>query len=242
MFVSLDEVALHLTHLGHDAQELAMKRNDASRAQTAFLKQRSDATATQTDFALQLRLRSHRQTARFELLPRREIALEQALDSGEVRGNALLNLLLRVRLGRADAHGAIKGQLLSMHVAEDLDRFARRVIALEHLAAEDHARGFDLLGQTDFFFACQQRDRAHLREVHANRIVNALRALLGERLLDGRLHFAVVENVLLNVEVIGIWSLFFALGFPVSGLLLALVLLDLKLGRSECRRRRLRRT
>jgi hypothetical protein len=65
---------------------------------------------------------------------------------------------------------------------------------------------------------------------------------ISERLLDGRLHFGVVEDVLLNIEVIGVRTFILALRFAFSGLLFALGFLDLEFGRSECRGRRMRRT
>ena len=128
-----------------------------------------------------------------------------------------------------------------MHIAKDLHRLVGGVVALEHLAAENHARGFDLLGKTNFLFARQQWDRAHLREVHANRVVNALRALFGERLFNSRLHLGVVEDVLFDIKVVRLRRVFFAANFAFGSLLLALVLLDLQLGRGEGRSGRLGR-
>ena len=242
MLLSLAEIALHFAHLRKDAEEFAIERNDATSTQAALFEQRADASATQRDFALQTSAHSGADAACFDLLPRGLICLQQALNRREIRRDALLDLLLRVWLSSRDAHGAIERKFLRVHILQDLHGFARCVIALEHLATEDHARGFDLLGKTDFLFAREQRNRAHLREVHANRIVNALRALLSERLLDGRLHFGVVEDVLFNIEVVRVRTFILALRFAFSGLLFALGLLDLEFGRSECRGRRMRRT
>ena len=147
-----------------------------------------------------------------------------------------------MRLGSRDAHRAVERQLLCVHVLEDLHRFARGIIALEHLATEDHAGRLDLLRQANFFLAREQGNRAHLREVHADRVVDPLRTLLGERLLDGRLHLGVVEDVLLDVEVVWIRTLFFTAGFAFGSLLLALVLLDLKLSSGKRGSGRLRRS
>ena len=44
----------------------------------------------------------------------------------------------------------------------------------EHAPAENKTRRFDLLGQPDFLFASEQRNRAHLREVHADGVIDAL--------------------------------------------------------------------
>mgnify|MGYP003840950333 CR=1 FL=1 len=49
------------------------------------------------------------------------------------------------------------------------------------------------------------------------------RTLGGERLLDGRLHLGVVEDVLLDIEVVRIGTFLFAAGLALGGLLLALV-------------------
>jgi hypothetical protein len=242
VLLGLLQVALHLAHLRDDAEELAVERDDAARTQAALLEEGADATSPQRDLALQLRALACRHAAGLELLPGLEVELQQALDGGEVCRDALLDLLLRMRLGSRDSHGAVERQLLGMHVLQDLDGFASRVVALEHLPAEDHARRLDLLRQPDLLFTREQGDRAHLREVHADGIVDALRALLGERLLDRRLHLAVIEDVLLDVEIVGIGTVLLAAGLALGSLLLALVLLDLELGRSQRRSGRLRGT
>ena len=78
------------------------------------------------------------------------------------------------------------GRLPVVHLLEDVDGLGRGVVGLEHAAAEDHARGLDLLREADLLLAREQRDRAHLREVHTNRIIDPLGAILGNGFLDRR--------------------------------------------------------
>ena len=71
---------------------------------------------------------------------------------------------------------------------EHLDHVAQGIIAFEHLAAEALAGDFDLLGQGDFLLAGEQRDFAHLGEVHAHRIVDA--AAVAFLVDEGQVEFA----------------------------------------------------
>ncbi len=61
-----------------------------------------------------------------------------------------------------------------MDAIEGLDNLGQGVIAFEDAAAKPLARDFDFLGQLDFFLTGQQGDRAHLGQVHADRVVDAL--------------------------------------------------------------------
>ena len=47
------------------------------------------------------------------------------------------------------------------------------IITFEQLGAEAAAGELDLFGQVDFLSPREQRDLAHLRQVHADRIVDA---------------------------------------------------------------------
>ena len=65
--------------------------------------------------------------------------------------------------------------LRSSHSPRDLVQYVngkvQRVVAFQNFAAEFPPRDLDALGERDFLFALEQRNLAHLRKVHADRIV-----------------------------------------------------------------------
>ena len=75
--------------------------------------------------------------------------------------------------------GAVERQVAGVDALERLDDLAQGVVALQHLAAEAAAGDLDLLGQGDFLLAVEQRDLAHLGEVHAHRVVDAAAVAVG---------------------------------------------------------------
>jgi len=113
------------------------------------------------------------------LLPIVAVALEQQADGAEVVGDALGDLLLGVGLGGADAHGSVEGEFALVDLLEDVAGHRDGVVGFEDAAAEDHARGLDLLGEADLLVAGEEGDRAHLGEVHADGIVDAFGGALG---------------------------------------------------------------
>ncbi len=108
----------------------------------------------------------------------------QLLDRGEVFGEALSDGLLDHVLGRGDLHGPIERQSPGRHLAKGLHRLRGAVVALQHALAEVHAGELDLLGERDLLRPGEQRDLAHLGEVHADGIVNAARAGLFNGLFE----------------------------------------------------------
>ena len=82
-----------------------------------------------------------------------------------------------------------------MHAGENLERLLADVFAFEQFGAELSPRGFNLAGEVDFLGAGQQRDLAHLRQVHAHGIIRPVLNLLDENIfpfatrLDLRLRF-----------------------------------------------------
>ena len=61
-------------------------------------------------------------------------------------------------------------------------------IAAQQRPAKPLATDFDLLGQRNFFFAREQRDARHLREIHPDRIVAEFgQQVGGQRRFAGRL-------------------------------------------------------
>ena len=85
----------------------------------------------------------------------------------------LENLVLLQVLGQRHLDRAVEGQVAGVDPFERVDDVTEGPIALQHLAAEALAGDLDLLGQGDFLIAVEQWDFAHLRQVHADRIVDA---------------------------------------------------------------------
>src|SRR5262245_18944185 len=110
---------------------------------------------------------------------------EQAPDrldvDGQAQGQELLaerldDLRVVVGLGVGiDLERSVEGQLAAQHLLERLERGRHAQPRAHGLLAEALARDLDRLRQEDLLVACEQRDLAHLREVHAHRVVDALR-------------------------------------------------------------------
>ena len=73
-----------------------------------------------------------------------------------------------------------KGNSPVIDPPQHLDGVLNDVVAFQQLAAEPGPRDLDLLGQGDFLLPREQRDLAHLRQIHAHRVVRP-------RLADRRL-------------------------------------------------------
>jgi len=95
----------------------------------------------------------------------------------EVQWNALPDrALVGLVFGGADLHRAVERPGRRRPPVEGSRPRSEAVIAFEHAAAEDLTGDFDLLRQRDFLLGGEQRNLAHLRQVHAYRIVDALGA------------------------------------------------------------------
>jgi hypothetical protein len=80
----------------------------------------------------------------------------------------------------ADFHGPIEGEIPVVDLLKDFRRRLQAVIAFQYLRAENFPCDFDFLRQPDFLLARQQRDFAHLREIHPDGVVDALGRGLGQ--------------------------------------------------------------
>ena len=97
--------------------------------------------------------------------------MRNALPDGALVGHAFIG---------ADFHRAVEGEIAVIDLLEDFHGRLEAVIALQYLGAEDFAGDFDLLRQGDFLLAGEQGNFAHLREIHAHRIVDALGGCFGK--------------------------------------------------------------
>ena len=99
------------------------------------------------------------------------VSPQQRFDRLQVVRQAAENLVLLQAIGHRDLHRAVERQFASMNALQNLDRDLNHVVAFQQLAAELGPRDFDLLGQGDFLLPREQRDFAHLRQIHPHRIV-----------------------------------------------------------------------
>ena len=109
------------------------------------------------------------------------VAAEHLANRFQVQRNALADgALVGVVLGGGDFHRPVEGKIAVVHLLENFNGALKAVIAFEHLGAENLAGDFDLLGQGNFLLAGEQGNLAHLGQIHAHRIVDALGGSLGQ--------------------------------------------------------------
>ena len=99
------------------------------------------------------------------------IALQERFQGANIRGQTTQNLGFFQLVGHRDLDRAIKRQLALVDPPQDLDGQLHDVIAGQHIPPELGAGLFDLPRQGHFFTSRQQRDLAHLRQIHAHRVV-----------------------------------------------------------------------
>ena len=201
--LQLFDALLELDHLGARCDEsffisgvtLLVRSESSSSSFTLRRRRRRIASCSSSCSFLFLPSRSASQSSRL----RASICAHRV----EVQRDALADrALVGLVLGGADLHRAVERQIAVVDLLEDLDRALKAVVDLQHLRAENLAGDFDLLGQRDFLLAGEQRDLAHLREVHPHRIVDALGRCLGQLLFEVEIDFFFV----LVGSLLGDWA------------------------------------
>ena len=99
------------------------------------------------------------------------VLLEQDFDGPQIVRKTAQNLVLFQPIGHRNLHRAVERQLADVDPLEHLDGQLDHVVALQQPAAKASPRDFDLLGQRDFFLPREQRNLAHLGQIHPHRIV-----------------------------------------------------------------------
>ncbi len=127
------------------------------------------------------------------------VAIHQVGQGDQVVRHPPQDLVLFQVLGDRHLHGAVEGELALVDLLEDIDDQGQREVALQHLATEPLAGDLDPLGQVDFLVAGQERNLAHLGQIHADRVVDAPRDLV--EILGGELGFLVLERLLDEVVI-----------------------------------------
>ena len=109
------------------------------------------------------------------------------------------NLVLFELVGHRHLHGAIERQVAVVDAPQHLHRGLHHVVAFQNLVAEPRAGHLDLFGQSDFLLTSQQRNFAHLRQIHANRIVGPRLVLdAGQQVFRGQVQLGIVFLVVVQ--------------------------------------------
>ena len=173
------DLALEFVHAVADLLHLLHQRLDLLRANREFLDQHDGLAAAQPQpLADDLAIRLDRAFFR-EPLEVLDVVFHQRFERPQVVRHPLENLVLLQVLRLRDLDRAVEGKVAGGHAFERLDDLAQCIIAFENFAAEAAAGYFDLAGERDFLVAGEQRNLAHLREVHANGVVDVAAVAIG---------------------------------------------------------------
>ena len=93
---------------------------------------------------------------------------------------AAKNLFLLKTVGHRDLNRAVEGQFAAMHAGEHLERIVADILALDQFGTKGCSGGFDLSGEMNLLGTGQQRNLAHLREIHTDGIVGPVLGLLDQ--------------------------------------------------------------
>ncbi len=115
-----------------------------------------------------------------------EVSLHQVFERLQVVRHTVENLVFLQVLSHRHLHGAVEGKFAAVYSLQRFDDAGESIVAFEDFAAEAVAGDFNALGEVDFLVAGEQRDFAHLRQIHAYRIVyaSATVAIVEERAED----------------------------------------------------------
>ena len=128
------------------------------------------------------------------------VSLQQGLQRAEIVRQPPQNLVLFQLIGHRHLHGAIEGQLAVVHAAEHLDGRLHDVVAFQNPVTEPGPGKLDLLGQGHFLLPGQQRNLAHLGQIHPHRIVRPRLIVLdaGQQILGPEVQFRIVLFVVVQ--------------------------------------------
>ena len=105
------------------------------------------------------------------------------------------NLVLFQLVGHGNLHRAIEGQVALVYPPQHFHGQLHYIVAGQHVAAELGAALFNLPGKGHLFPPREQRDFAHLRQIHSHRIVRPGIALVHafQQALDVHVEFELVQ-------------------------------------------------
>jgi len=169
---------------------------DPLRPQAEFLDQTHGATATTGQRLPRLTATPLRGALAQRRLPVVLVPTQQYRQRPQVVRQATEDLFFLQVVGNRNLNRTIERQLATMHFAERFEGFHQHVVVFQQLRPEPAACFFDPLGQFDFLTAGQQRDLAHLRQIHSHRVVRPRFAVIKPRqqfVGTLQLHFAITR-------------------------------------------------
>ena len=138
------------------------------------------------------------------------VLIEQLGQRLEVRAQAAQDALLFHRIGHRHFDRAVEPQRAVAHALQQGHGALQHEIAGQHVVAKARPRAFDGAGGRKFLGAGEQRNLAHLHQVHAHRVVDADARAAGhffdflfDQQLFGRVdHFTVGLLVVKRVDLV----------------------------------------
>ena len=101
-----------------------------------------------------------------------EVLFAEHVDRPQIERHAAEDLSLLQTFGHRDFDRAVERHLADADLLENVDRRHERKVGIQQRPAKAAARDLDLLGQRNFLMPREQRDLAHLRQVHADRVID----------------------------------------------------------------------
>ena len=86
-------------------------------------------------------------------------------------GQAAENLILLQPVGHGNLHGAIEGEFATVDTCKHLEGLLADILALQQFRTELGPGRLDLAGEVNLLSTGEQRNLAHLRQIHAHGIV-----------------------------------------------------------------------
>jgi hypothetical protein len=174
----LDELRLQPIHPLGDVFELVHQRLHAPRPQAQLLHQSQHLSPppNKPSPGLHLRLAVDAPIRQHGIIP--SLSPHERPQRRQVLRHPRRHLRLREPLGERHLDRPVERQLAALHALQDRHRVLQREERPQDVPPEPLAGQLDLLGQRDFLVPRQQRNPAHLRQVHADRVVRQLRQIL----------------------------------------------------------------
>ena len=120
---------------------------------------------------------------------------DQHLERPQVVRQPPQDLVLLQPVGYGHLDGAVEGELSAMNAAEHAECLLSDILTLEQLRPELGPRRLDLPGEEDLLGPGEQRDLAHLREIHPDRIVGPVLDLLGHYVIAAVVGIAIAIGI-----------------------------------------------
>ena len=157
-----------------DFAQLVQQRLQALRPQIQFLHQPHGPIAAAHQATPGLVPFGKRRTAANGDAEIDAVETQQMCQRFQVRGQPPQDALLHRRVGHRNFDRAIEPQCAVAHLFQQGRRALQHEIAGQHVVAESAASIFDALCRFDFFVPREQRNLAHLHQVHPHRVVDLI--------------------------------------------------------------------